>query len=210
MRLHSYVVRYDSGFAPNPFFGICTLATCKPDIRRAANRGDWIIGSGSANRTINRGGRLVYAMRVMETLTFQQYWSDPRFEQKKPNFHRSRMHACGDNIYSSMPNGAWSQLKSFHSKIDGSPNVQHIQRDTGTNRVLISKAFVYYGGQGPRIPQPLRSCGGLDLCVNGRGRKVFDDSGRDDARLIARFTNWIESKCLDGYTGEPTDWVLLS
>ncbi|MEZ1875782.1 hypothetical protein QVM44_32900, partial [Pseudomonas aeruginosa] len=25
-RVHSYVVRYDSGFAPNPFYEYCTLA----------------------------------------------------------------------------------------------------------------------------------------------------------------------------------------
>ena len=30
MRLHSYVVARDYGFAPNPFLGVCTLATCKP------------------------------------------------------------------------------------------------------------------------------------------------------------------------------------
>src|SRR5712671_5339411 len=34
MRLYSYVVARDFGFAPNPFFGVCTLATCKPDIRK--------------------------------------------------------------------------------------------------------------------------------------------------------------------------------
>ena len=63
-RIYSYVVRYDSGFAPNPFYGFCTLATCKPDIRRAANVGDWIVGSGSNDRSIRRGGHLVYAMQV--------------------------------------------------------------------------------------------------------------------------------------------------
>ena len=32
----------DYGFAPNPYFGYCTLATCKPVIRRCAGVGDWI------------------------------------------------------------------------------------------------------------------------------------------------------------------------
>ena len=35
-RIHSYVVRYDSGFGAQPFYGYCTLATCKPSIRRGA------------------------------------------------------------------------------------------------------------------------------------------------------------------------------
>ena len=46
MKLYSYVMIYDTGFAPNPFWGYCTLATCKPGIRRPAEQGDWIIGSG--------------------------------------------------------------------------------------------------------------------------------------------------------------------
>jgi len=33
-RLYLYTMTYDSGFAPNPFHGICTLACCKPGIRR--------------------------------------------------------------------------------------------------------------------------------------------------------------------------------
>jgi len=41
--LYSYVVRYDSGFAPNPFGGYCTLATCKPEIRKTAQLGDWLV-----------------------------------------------------------------------------------------------------------------------------------------------------------------------
>ena len=34
MRLFSYVVARDYGFAPNPFYEMCTLATCKPRIRK--------------------------------------------------------------------------------------------------------------------------------------------------------------------------------
>ena len=45
MRLCSYVVKYDTGFAPNPFWRYCTLMGCTPnhqDIK--AVKGDWIIG----------------------------------------------------------------------------------------------------------------------------------------------------------------------
>ena len=41
--LYLYVVDRDFGFAPNPFHGVCTLATCKPKIRKFAKVGDWII-----------------------------------------------------------------------------------------------------------------------------------------------------------------------
>lgn len=39
-----YVVDRDFGFAPNPFHGYCTLATCKPGIRKSAAMGDWVVG----------------------------------------------------------------------------------------------------------------------------------------------------------------------
>lgn len=80
MRLCSYVVVYDSGFAPNPFWGLCTLAACTPNhqgLRLKA--GEWLIGNSSARA----GHRLIYAMRVSEVLDFDKYYRDPRFEQKE-------------------------------------------------------------------------------------------------------------------------------
>ena len=97
MKLYSYVVARDYGFAPNPFFGACTLATCKPIIRRKAQIGDWIVGTGSATKGCR--DHLVYAMRVAETMSFNDYWSDPRFRAKRPNLRGSIKQAYGDNIY---------------------------------------------------------------------------------------------------------------
>ena len=71
MRLYSYVVARDYGFAPNPFYRVCTLATCKPIIRKAAAIGDWVVGTGSKER--DRQAFLVYAMRVTEAMTFNEY-----------------------------------------------------------------------------------------------------------------------------------------
>src|SRR5712672_36303 len=100
MRLYSYVVARDYGFAPNPFMGVCTLATCKPKIRAKAKIGDWVVGTGVASR--KRSGRLVYAMRVSAAMTFNEYWNDPRFQDKKPNMRGSKKQAFGDNIYSKL------------------------------------------------------------------------------------------------------------
>ncbi len=82
MRLYSYKVRYDIGFAPNPFHGVCTLATCKPRIRAGASVGDWVVGVGSASQ--GTLGRLVFGMQVEEKMTFDEYWDDERFQSKKP------------------------------------------------------------------------------------------------------------------------------
>jgi hypothetical protein len=203
-RLHSYVVRYDSGFAPNPFYGFCTLATCKPDIRKTAAIGDWVVGTGSADKKLKRGGFVVYAMRVTETLSFTEYWDDPRFLRKRPDLSRSRMRQCGDNIYSKNAAGAWQQQNSFHSQDNGSPNQRHINRDTGTtDRVLVSNAFVYFGGEGPKIPAKFRNYGGQDICKIGQGRKIFDDP-----KLIGDFGAWLQSIGAQNYAGKPLDWVL--
>ena len=60
--------------APNPFWGICTLVICRPGIRRAAKAGDWIVGTGSSNSPIGDiSDRMVYAMRVSQKITMQEY-----------------------------------------------------------------------------------------------------------------------------------------
>lgn len=203
--LYSYVVRYDSGFAPNPFYGFCTLATCKPKIRSSATVGDWVVGCGSNDRTVRRGGHLVYCMKISETLTFDQYDTDPRFKSKKPFRNGSRKQSCGDNIYyRSIENRAWRQRDSFHSSSDGSANVDHINRDTGTNKVLISDFFIYFGGEGPHFPSALRDKMGHPLCKSGIGYSRFNDD-----RLIADFEEWIRNFGVLGYQGAPFEWLTI-
>jgi hypothetical protein len=203
--IYSYVVRYDSGFAPNPFYGFCTLATCKPGIRANAQVGDWIVGSGSANRSVQRGGHLVYAMRVTETMSFHRYSIDSRFEKKKPFRKGSRKQSCGDNIYFRKGNETkWSQRDSFHSNPDGSLHPRHVARDTGVDRVLISEDFVYFGGAGPKIPKALRDSSGRPLCKAGIGQSKFEDDA-----LTQAFENWIQGISQGGYQGPPFEWLSL-
>ena len=84
MKFYSYVIPRDFGFAPNPYFEYCTLATCKPRIRKGAQIGDWIGAFGSARMTISK--KLVVLMQVEEILTFDEYWEDDRFIAKHPVF----------------------------------------------------------------------------------------------------------------------------
>ncbi|MGS1120699.1 Nmad2 family putative nucleotide modification protein [Rhodanobacter sp. UC4436_H3] len=205
MRLYSYVVRYDSGFAPNPFYGWCTLATCKPYIRRTAQVGDWLVGTGSDSQQVQRGGYLVYAMRVGEIMTFEAYDADPRFQAKKPYRHGSRKQSCGDSIYyRDAANRQWLQRDSFHSNVDGSRRADHVQRDTGVNRVLVSNTFVYFGGAGPKIPTELRAADGRPLSKAGIGYYAFDDPA-----FIARVETWLMSLGAQGYQSPPFEWISL-
>ena len=200
--LFSYVVRFDSGFAPNPFYGFCTLATCKPVIRQLAQIGDWMVGTGSNVQGIRRGGHLVYAMRVTEILSTVEYWQDPRFDEKKPNLLYNWVTASGDNIYEPLGRGRWRQLSSFHSHEDGSRRDDHVKRDTGIQRILVSDDFVYFGGEGPQLPAPFLDGGNSKIICLGRGYKRIRDEP-----FIAAFESWIRSLGKIGFQGKPWDWV---
>lgn len=202
MSLYSYVVRYDSGFAPNPFYGFCTLATCKPGIRNSAELGDWVVGCGSAAKGVNLGGRLVYAMRVTNVLPTAEYWEDARFIKKRPTRHGSRKQSCGDNIYYPTKEG-WGQLDSFHSLPDGSPNALHVARDTGTNRILVSGDYAYFGVDAPEFPAALRDFNGIDVCKSGIGLKKIEDTD-----LIEHFEAWVRTLG-SGLCGFPQEWTTL-
>lgn len=199
MHLYSYVVARDFGFAPNPFYGFCTLATCKPQIRRLAQPGNWVVGTGTAAR--KRAGYLVFSMIVSETLSFDEYWADPRFAGKKPNLRGSKKQAFGDNIYSRPgKDKSWRQLNSHHSFADGRPNPSNIDNDTQTNRVLVATEFAYWGGAGPKIPKRFRDWDGFDICAKRAHRSNFPDEMKNE------FAKWIQEFGESGFIDEPLDW----
>jgi len=200
--LFSYVVRYDSGFAPNPFFGLCTLATCKPGIRKSAEIGDWIVGTASGGKPVRRGGHIVYAMRVTEIVSTSDYWHDPRFAEKKPNLGRSWVSASGDNIYEPCGPGQWHQLNSYHSNEDGTQRLDHTSRDTGVERILVSDDFVYFGAEGPKLPDVFLDDGEMDLL---RAKRNYQRVREEET--IAAFIGWLRSIGLSGYQGKPWDWI---
>jgi Nucleotide modification associated domain 2 len=201
MTLYSYVVAKDYGFTPNPFFGVCTLATCKPRIRSVAQVGDWVIGIGSKIR--RREKRVVYAMLVTGTMTFNEYWDAPRFQVKKPNLRGSKKQAFGDNIYvKDARTGVWSQANSHHSLDNGCVNEANVRADTQADRVLISDDFIYWGGSGPEIPQEF-----LDYGPEHATLQVVRNHRKNvSPEFIRKVVAWIRSLNKKGYAGEPLDW----
>jgi hypothetical protein len=196
VRVHSYVIDHDLGFAPNPFHGVCTLAACKPEIRRCAQIGDYIIGTGS--RPSGRQGHLIYWMRVDEILNFDQYWSDPRFHRKRPVMRGSLMLRYGDNIYHHVDGSeTFAQEDSFHSEPNGVTSVENLDRDTKrTDRVLIGREFAYWGGEGPKIPAEL-----IEFVHKTQGHKNRFAPERIDA-----FITWVRGLADSGWVADPTDW----
>ncbi len=198
-KVYMYVVARDFGFAPNPFHGFCSLATCKPAIRSTAQVGDWILGmGGSALRAV---GRCIFAMRVSETRSFDEYWADPTCRDKRPVRNGSKKMMVGDNIYHHDPDGRrWLQEDSHHSHADGTMNMFNLGRDTKTNRVLLSRHFFYFGAVAPPVPDEILDEIGY---VNGRSHRVYP------LHQCHRLIDWLEKQCADRLNevmGDPFDF----
>jgi len=176
-KTYIYVVDRDFGFAPNPFHGYCTLATCKPKIRNKAQVNDWVIGMGGS--TLKATGRCIFAMRITEKITFNEYWGNPKFLDKKPVRNGSRKMMVGDNIYHRATDNEWCQSDSHHSNPDGSVNLPNLKRDTQSDKVLLSRHFFYFGSEAKVVPPELLNAIGYK---NPRDYRVF--ASETTARLI--------------------------
>lgn len=198
MNLFSYKVTHDYGLAPNPFHNYCTLAVCKPDIRNNKNLdiGDWVIGTGS--KSIGDTNLLIYAMKVEDKLTFNDYWKDPKFQNKKPLLEGSLKMIYGDNIYhQDAVTEEWLQEDSAHSLIDGKINQDHLEVDTGGNYVLISQNFYYFGDSAPEVPKNLR-----EICSKNRNMEYLNRS----SDIEEAFIKWLEDSFEVGIHGDPINW----
>jgi|SRR6185312_2147884 len=194
--IYIYVVDRDFGFAPNPYHRLCTLATCKPRIRNVAKIGDWVIGVGGSR--IKAAGRCIFAMQITRKVTFNEYWENPEFNDKKPIRNGSKKMMVGDNIYHyDSERKEWNQAASHHSMQDGSINIDNKNRDTQSQSVLLSKHFYYFGSKAPAIPvQILKQ---MDY-KNGIGHRKFN---ADQAKELI---NWIEdenAEALNLVKGDP-------
>lgn len=165
-KTYCYVVKRDYGFAPNPFHGFLTLATCKPIIRRSAHVGDFLIGISP----VKLEHKLVYMAKISRIVTFDEYWTLPEFACKKVVLNGSRKLFYGDNIYHHLEDGSWKQENSHHSLEDGSINKENLVRDTGlTVNVLIADEFFYFGQEMIDISAKYPTC-----AVGGRNHRIID------------------------------------
>lgn len=165
----SYVVKDDCGYAPNPWWGECTLAVCKPVIRKTAREGDLIIGL----TPIALEHRLVYAMFVEEIISLSEYYQDPRFKSKKPDFQSDDVRMwMGDNFYQLLDD-EYTQHLSAHN-IEGRDKEtldQKMAADLSGMSVLISNLFFYYGKNSPLLSS------NLDFLRVGRGHRLTGTKG---------------------------------
>ncbi len=198
MTVWSYKISRDFGFAPNPFFGYCTVACCKPDIRQGAREGDLVFGC--AAKALGIGEVLIFAMRVQEKVTFDEYWLDERFLKRRPVFSAGRARMYGDNIYHSDGAGNWVQEDSHHSLEDGSWNEENASRDLNSKFVLISQTFSYWGREAIEIPEHLRNFEGDDLYPHVRNLRNSYSTAMQGA--IGDWFNQLPR----GRLGRPISW----
>jgi hypothetical protein len=201
LRLFSYKLTHDTGFAPNPFFGILTLATCKPRIRKVKEEGDWIAGFTSQQlcpRDSVGEERLVYLMEVNEKIPFSRYFFDPRFLRKIPDLQEPEcIYKAGDNIYRPL-----CQRPSDIGDFEQLPNPYHKekdkQKDLSGKYVLASDRFFYFGGDAVPIPGEVRP-------EVPKGQSAHGSLTHDQMRAH-RFLDYVLTKYTVGVHGAPHKW----
>lgn len=182
MRLYSYIIAVDDGFAPCATRSICTLACCKPKIRAKAKAGHWVMGTTPKK---NGSGKLVYLMQVDRALGFADYYHDARLRSRK------------DCIYRPLASGRFRQKENpWH-------NGHAIKRkDLSGKYVLLAKRFVYFGDNAPSIPSRWRG-----YVARGQGHRVWGTPGTPAPNTIRHgtlnsLTRWALSKGR-GVCGKP-------
>ena len=148
-RIYRYVVRYDHGVAPCVQAGLCSLAICKPAIRRTAREGDLILGFASVAQA-HEAGRLLFAMVVGAKLPLQDYMG----------LHPDRR----DAIYDADGN---HRVDDDHFDMHGNASDQ--ARDWRGRNALLGERYWYFGSDPRRLPPELEH-----LVYAKRGHKLRD------------------------------------
>jgi hypothetical protein len=201
-RVFSYKMTDDAGFAPNPWWGYLTLATCKPKMREKKVCGDWIAGFTSGELCGHAVGaeRLVYLMLISEKLPIADYYRAKRFERKIPQPGSKDLRLrLGDNIY--RPLKEYPQTDDDFVQVDdychGSDQKHH---DLSGKNVLLAKQFVYFGRDAIAIPKEVRP-------VVPAGQSAHGSQTRDNTRAFV-FIEYVAKRAgLRGAVlGAPHSW----
>jgi hypothetical protein len=132
-RLYVYKLTTDNGGAPCIKRGLLSLAICKPNIRRTAQRGDWIFGFGGRDL----GKRLIYIARVTKRLESGSYYMDDAYKGRDDRIYR-----CEDGEFV-LRRGA-----KYHG------DASQLEHDLGVPPryvravALLSDDFMYWGKKG--------------------------------------------------------------
>jgi hypothetical protein len=200
IRLFSYKMTHDTGFAPNPFGGFITLATCKPKIRECKKIGDWIAGftSGQLNNDIIGKEKLIYLMQITNKISFAEYWRNPEYEERKPRpVSDDILKRRGDNIYIPIVEKP-VKTTDFKQLPNRNHNENNQERDLSGKYVLISKRFYYFGSDPIDIPENIRPK--IPKGQSSHGVRTHN------IEIVNKFISFIESKYQPGLYNHPHSW----
>lgn len=195
IRLFSYKMINDSGFAPNPFHGLMTLANCKPCIRRSKNIGDWIAGftSKRLNGDAVDDERLIYLMKITNKVDYYEYWNNPIFNSKIPKLESDIIeYKTGDNIYKP------DNLNEFVQIENKNHTQKDIKRDLSGKYVLVSNCFYYFGSSSIYIPSDIRPS--VPSGQSSHGNRTHNKE------KVKKFINYIQENYKQGLIGLPHCW----
>ncbi|MBQ2045957.1 MAG: hypothetical protein II260_02070 [Muribaculaceae bacterium] len=189
LKMWSYRIVHDKQFAPNPFKGVLTLATCKPLIRRSkeSESGVWL--AGFAAYSVKDGLRpkkgrelLIYLAKISEVMTMQDYWT--KYPQKRAQKCGEEFEEYyGDNIYD----------ENLHLVNDNHHKDWDFKRDISGKNVLICKEF-YYFAPDSRLVVPNEFD---ELVYKRRGQTLVQNKD-----LIQKFIDYVRSCAKDDF-GKP-------
>jgi hypothetical protein len=195
-RLFSYILRIDDGAAPNPFWRLCTLTICKPKLRKIAEHGDWIIGTGSKSvqqkdsKFKDYSNHLIYAMKITCKKLLKDYdiYCKTKLKNKIPKYYnrtdyRLRM---GDCIYDYSKGNSPILRPSVHKE-------KNIETDLSGIYTLLSGHFYYFGDRPVLIPTELK-----DIIKRNQGHKKIENQ-----ELIDKFIKWISQYKRNKLYGKP-------
>ncbi len=162
--LYCYKMTHDTGFAPNPYHEVLTLATCKPVIRRCAKKGYWISGwasnvvQGKDKKYTDKAQKLIYLAEVSDVISFEEYWNKYPRKRQPDQLSNGKKEGCkscgntilppssnieylGDNIYEPDASETFG-FKRHENSHHGEQNKEH---DLSGKNVLICENYYYFG-----------------------------------------------------------------
>ena len=200
MRLFAYKMTHDTGFAPNPFWGYLTLATCKPKIREHKRPGDWIAGFTSKALCGDRvdDERLVFLMQVEERVVLADYFQDRRFQSRIPRHPpAANVYRCGDNIYRPLvPNAR--DAREFEQWPNSHHGPEEKDHDLKGRHALIARRFAYFGVEALRVPRHIRP-------YVPAGQSAHGTETRDPTRVTG-FIDYVFSVAHGSVIARPHQW----
>ncbi|MDD2896552.1 MAG: hypothetical protein PHG81_11115 [Aliarcobacter sp.] len=171
MNIYAYIVPVDDGAAPNPYGGVCTLAICKPNLRKTTKQGDWLVGLDSKSQ-------LIYTMKITTVMSMKEYdtYTKENLSIKIPNKTSKNIEEqMGDSVYDFSQDSVTLRA-SVHSRCTK-------EMDLAGKNVLLSTCFYYFGEQVKTLPKEFENIVNLDM-----------DFLKLTKELESSFLTWLENQ----------------